>query len=156
MTQEKFTFFWSGPFSQWYSCGFIVDDMSFNCAEQYMMYRKAMLFNDVETAKKIMASRSPRQQKSLGRTVKPFDPNKWNESARGIVFTGNYAKFSQNPLLLEALLITKGTTLVEASPYDTVWGIGLKADDPLALDRRTWRGTNWLGEVLTSVREKLA
>ena len=71
------------------------------------------------------------------------------------MFQGNYAKFTQNPDLLKTLIDTIGTTLVEASPYDKVWGIGLAEDDPKALNRETWEGTNWLGEVLTDLRTYL-
>jgi len=71
------------------------------------------------------------------------------------VFAGNYARFSQNPDQRELLFATRGTTLVEASPHDRVWGIGLAADDPRALDRSQWLGLNLLGEALTRVREAL-
>jgi ribA/ribD-fused uncharacterized protein len=150
---EKFTFFWSGPFSQWHRCKFTVDGVEYNCAEQYMMHQKALFFGDKETAKKILETTSPKAQKALGRQVTPFDQGKWEGVARDVVLRGNLAKFKQNPDLLEKLLATKGTTLVEASPYDKIWGIGLKEDDPKAQDRATWRGKNWLGQVLTAARE---
>lgn len=150
---EQFTFFWNGPFSQWHLSDFTVNDITFNCAEQYMMYEKAMLFEDYDTAVKILETDAPRKQKALGRTVSNFDPDQWNKVARDIVFAGNVAKFTQNDQLKEVLLETKGTILVEASPYDKVWGIGLKQNDPRSLNRKTWRGTNWLGEVLTNVRD---
>lgn len=150
---EQFTFFWNGPFSQWHPSAFIVNDITFKCAEQYMMYQKAMLFGDEDTVGKILTTNDPRKQKSLGRMVSDFDPNRWNEVARDVVFAGNVEKFAQNADLKEMLLQTKGTTLVEASPYDKIWGIGLNESDPRALNRETWRGTNWLGEVLTEVRE---
>lgn len=150
---EQFTFFWNGPFGQWHLSDFTVNDITFNCAEQYMMYEKAMLFEDYDTAVKILETDDPWEQKALGRTVSDFDPDQWNEVARDIVFAGNVAKFTQNNQLKEVLLKTKGTTLVEASPYDKIWGIGLKQNDPRALNRETWRGSNWLGEVLTEVRE---
>ncbi len=152
---EQFTFFWNGPFSQWHPSSFVVNDITFKCAEQYMMYEKGMLFEDYDIAVKILETDDPRKQKSLGRTVSNFDPNQWNEVARDIVFQGNIHKFTQNDDLQEILLQTEGTTLVEASPYDKIWGIGLKESDPRALNRETWRGTNWLGEVLTEVRDFL-
>lgn len=163
MNKEKFTLFWSGPFSQWHNCEFVdnkfltgdLKDSKFNCAEQYMMLGKALKFFDYETAQRIMRSTSPKEQKKLGRQVKNFDPVKWDEVARDIVYMGNYLKFTQNKDLLKLLLDTKGTTLVEASPFDTIWGIGLAEDNPLAQDRSTWKGTNWLGEVLTKLREDL-
>lgn len=150
---EQFTFFWNGPFSQWYLSDFTVNDITFNCAEQYMMYEKAMLFEDYDIAVKILETDAPWEQKALGRMVSDFDLDQWNEVARDIVFAGNVAKFTQNNQLKEILLKTKGTTLVEASPHDKIWGIGLKQNDPKALNRETWRGSNWLGEVLTKVRD---
>jgi len=153
---EKFTFFWSGPFSQWYPAMFKVDGKRFLCAEQFMMFKKAEFFGDINTAEKIMLAPDPKTQKALGRSVQGFDVDSWNENAKAFVYMGNYNKFTQNNDLLKKLFATIGTTLVEASPYDTIWGIGLKEDDPSALDRNKWRGTNWLGEVLTSLREDLS
>jgi len=152
---EQFTFFWNGPFSQWHPSVFIVNDITFKCAEQYMMYKKGMLFEDYDIAIKILATDDPRKQKSLGRTVSNFNPDQWNAVARDIVFRGSMAKFTQNANLKEILLQTKGTTFVEASPYDKIWGIGLKENDPKALNRETWQGENWLGEILTEVRDSL-
>lgn len=131
-----------------------MDGVSYNSAEQYMMARKALLFGDMKSYEKIMASGSPREQKALGRTVRDFNADIWNREARDYVYTANMAKFSQNPDLKRFLLETEGL-IVEASPLDTIWGIGLDEDDPEALDRSKWKGTNWLGEVLTKVRTEL-
>ncbi len=150
---EKFTFFWNGPFSQWYPSKFKIDDVEYNCCEQWMMAEKARFFHDFESEKKIMETDSPKEQKALGRKVKGFDAEEWNKVARDIVFDGNEAKFCADENLQKVLLETRGTCLVEASPYDKVWGIGLAEDDPRALDRSQWQGTNWLGEVLDQVRE---
>lgn len=154
---EKFTFFWKSysPFSQWHPANFTINELSFNCAEQYMMYMKATLFNDEETAEKILNAVTPSEQKSLGRKVKNFDKELWESNCKKFVYDANYAKFTQNPELLGKLLKTKGTTLVEASPSDCIWGVGLAQDDPRIQNRETWRGTNWLGEVLTKVREDI-
>ena len=158
MTGEKFTFFWQtrSPFSQWHPCVFNLGGIKYCCTEQYMMAHKAMLFDDPESHRRIMATESPREHKKLGRKVANFDPDVWNKNAKDIVFRGNIAKFTQNEDLKRALLATKGTTLVEASPYDKIWGIGLAEDDPRALKRETWLGMNWLGEILTKVRNKIA
>jgi ribA/ribD-fused uncharacterized protein len=155
MTQEAFTFFWRGPFSQWHPSQFVVGGIAFSHAEQFMMYGKAMLFGDRETAGRILKAQTPKEQKALGRKVNGFDEAVWGLFREGVVFTGSYAKYTQNPALRKALLATRGTTLVEASPYDRVWGIGLGEDDPRARDRARWRGLNLLGEALTRVREAL-
>lgn len=156
MSEETFTFFYTGPFSQWKVCKFSTDEgVIFTSAEQYMMYKKAKLFNDTKTAKMIMEATKPKDQKALGRLVKNFDKQKWDAVARDIVYNGNYHKFKQNPDLWRSLELTKGTTLVEASPTDRIWGIGLDAKDKRCLSRDTWLGTNWLGEVLVKVRDDL-
>jgi ribA/ribD-fused uncharacterized protein len=155
VTQERFTFFWSGPFSQWHPSTFTIDGTLYVTAEQYMMAEKARLFRDEEIRQRILATTNPRDQKALGRKVRFFDADRWNESARDIVYRGNRAKFTTHRDLLAVLFDTEGTTIVEASPLDTIWGIGLAADSPDAHDRTRWRGTNWLGEVLTQLRDTL-
>ncbi len=152
---EEFYFFWKHRLSQWHMVNFVVDGIIFNCCEQFMMCSKALLFNDLETSYKIMDSRNPYEHQQLGRRVKNFDLDKWNEHARDIVYTGNYARFTQNEDDKELLLSTGNKQIVESSPVDKIWGIGLAATDPRALNRATWRGTNWLGEVLTQVREDI-
>ena len=152
---EEFYFFWKHRLSQWHMSNFVINGTVFVCAEQYMMYSKSLLFNDLETSYKIMDSRNPHEHQKLGRVVKNFDLNVWNENARKIVYTGNYARFTQNEDDKELLLSTGDKTCVEASPVDKIWGIGLAATDPRALNRATWRGRNWLGEVLTQVREDI-
>src|SRR5436190_13093096 len=101
-----YTFFFTevSPFSQWHAAEFIVDDVAFRCAEQYMMYGKAKLFVDDEIASQILLAAHPREQKALGRKVANFDPVRWEREREAIVYTGNHAKFTQNPPLLEALL----------------------------------------------------
>jgi ribA/ribD-fused uncharacterized protein len=152
---ERFTFFWSGPFSQWFKSAFTLEGQRYVTAEQYMMAEKARLFGDIEVRDAILATPNAREQKALGRQVRHFDADRWNAAARDIVYRGNRAKFLANPKLLEQLLATKGTTIVEASPDDSIWGIGLAEDDPGASDRTKWQGTNWLGEVLTRLRDDL-
>lgn len=152
---EKFTFFWAGPFSQWHKSKMVIDGINFSTAEQYMMYSKAMLFGDTEIAEKILKTSNPKDQKALGRLVKNFDNKIWQKNCREIVYKGNYAKFTQDVTLKRQLLATAGTTLVEASPYDRIWGVGLAADDPRINDRSKWLGTNLLGEILTELRENL-
>uniref|UniRef100_A0A7S4NKS3 NADAR domain-containing protein n=1 Tax=Paramoeba aestuarina TaxID=180227 RepID=A0A7S4NKS3_9EUKA len=153
--QEKFTFFHRGPFSQWHKSKFYEDGVEFSSAEQYMMYQKAKLFNDQVTANKIMKTHSPKEQKALGRQVRGFKNKVWNNNKEAIVTQGNYLKFSQNKELREHLFNTTGTTLVEASPNDTIWGIGLHEADPRAQSRDTWLGENLLGQCLNNTRARL-
>lgn len=157
MMEEKFTYFWSNksPFSNWFKANFEVNGVKYSSSEQYMMYHKALLFGDAEIAEQIMATANTGKQKALGRNVKNFSQEKWENQCKQIVYDGNFAKFTQNKELLKHLLKTKGTTLVEASPVDFVWGIGLAEDDPRAKNRNQWMGKNWLGEVLTELRENL-
>jgi ribA/ribD-fused uncharacterized protein len=155
MSDEKFTFFYGGPFSNWLACDFEVDGVKYVSTEQYMMAEKARLFGDKIAADEIMATTDPQKAKIWGRKVGNFDAKVWNEKARDIVYKGCHAKFKQNIGLFYLLMDTDGTTLVEASPTDQIWGIGWGDDDKEALSRDTWQGSNWLGEVLTKVREDL-
>jgi len=152
---ENYEFFWSGPFSQWHPCKFEIDGDMYNCTEQYMMQQKALFFGDELTASKIMNTLHPKQQKKLGREVSNFIAEKWSVVCEEIVYKGNHAKFTQNEKLLNKLLDTKDKTLVDASPCDKIWGIGLLEDDPRAQDPEQWLGLNLLGKVLTKLRDDL-
>ncbi|XP_078575275.1 uncharacterized protein LOC144861327 [Branchiostoma floridae x Branchiostoma japonicum] len=155
--KERFTFFWlkDSPFSQFHPSWFKVDDVMYCCAEQYMMYQKAVVFEDHEIGQQILETDVPPEIKALGRQVRNYDDDIWNAHCQRVVKEGNRAKFTQNPLLLKKLLATKGTTLVEASPNDTKWGIGLHEKNPKAFNRSTWRGQNLLGAILTELRDEL-
>jgi ribA/ribD-fused uncharacterized protein len=153
--KNKFTFFWGGPFSQWAKSRFKIDGVVYNTTEQYMMAQKALLFNDTEIFDQIMSESNPKEQKALGRKIKGFNKEVWEAECRNIVFNGNYAKFTQNDDLYKELMATVGTELVEASTEDPIWGIGLAETDSRAWDKSTWLGTNWLGEAITAVRDKL-
>jgi ribA/ribD-fused uncharacterized protein len=154
---ESYHYFWETkhPFSQWHKCSFEVDGKIFTSAEQYMMYEKAILFGDIDSATKILNTNNVREQKELGRQVKGFDNELWGINAPTIVYKGNKEKFRQNKEFLNLLLSTKGQTIVEASPDDTIWGIGLTEKQEEANSIFTWKGTNWLGIVLTELREEL-
>jgi ribA/ribD-fused uncharacterized protein len=153
---EQFTFFYGGPASQWAAGDFTIEGVVYNCAEQYMMAEKARLFNDDDALKIIMGTNNPKIQKAAGRTVRGFVKEIWEQNAKLYVYRANFAKFMQNQEALTWLMTTRGTTLVEASPWDKIWGIGLDGNDPRARDRSTWLGTNWLGEIVTHVREDIA
>ncbi len=154
---NQFTFFWheTSPFSQFYPARFVVDNKQFNCAEQFMMYSKAITFEDSETAKLILEETKPEKQKKLGRMVKNFDADKWSTISEQVVYQGNYAKFTQNEDLLKELFKTQNTELAETSPTDTIWGIGLPENSPKIYDKSKWRGQNKLGVVLTKLRNDL-
>lgn len=142
-------------FSQWWPARFEVDGVEYPTAEHWMMAGKARLFGDGDRLQAILGADSPKQAKAMGRGVKPFDPARWDAAKRQIVFDGNLAKFSQNPELAAFLIDTGTKVLVEASPVDRVWGIGLAADDERANDPTQWRGDNLLGFVLMDVRDRL-
>lgn len=142
-------------FSQWYAATFRVNDEVFRTAEHYMMLRKARLFGDEPTARQILAAPTPNDAKSLGRKVRGFSEETWNAQREEIVVTGNLAKFSQHLPLRRFLLETADAVLVEASPLDAIWGIGLAHDHPQAPDPANWPGLNLLGFALMRVREQL-
>jgi len=153
---EEFVLFWGGEFSQWYTADMFIDGKKYNCCEQYMMAEKARTFSDQISLEKIMSSKDPREQKAIGRKVANFNADVWNAISRKVVYKANMAKFCQNYDCFEVLMETGNKTIVEASPYDKIWGIGLAEDDPRALDRSQWQGTNWLGEVIMKVRDTLS
>ncbi len=164
--QPHFIFFWShrarrdgkigaSCLSQWWPSSFELDGVTYPTAEHYMMAQKALLFGDEEAFRKISTAPEPRIAKKLGRSVQGFDEHLWREHRFDIVLRGNEAKFSQNHDLLTFLLNTQNAILVEASPVDRIWGIGVKADDPCAMDPVNWRGQNLLGFALMEVRSHL-
>ena len=142
-------------FSQFYPCRFIENGQSFICAEQYMQYKKAKLFGDNQCGQLILASESPIQHKRFGRRVKPFSERIWSNQAKSIVKRGSMHKFQQNRTLKQRLLNTYPKQLVETSPYDRTWGIGLSIEDLKIHDPSRWRGSNILGQILAEVREEL-
>lgn len=152
---DAFHFFWSGPFSQWQRAEFVLDGDEFNTAEQAMMVGKARVFGDRLVAAKILATRDARKQKALGRQVRGFDNAVWDQHKVDIVRRANLAKFRQNKGLRRKLFQTGDRVLVEASPLDAIWGIGLDADAARQTPPDAWPGQNLLGKVLTEVREVL-
>lgn len=161
----EFIFFWghSAPagvikkscFSQWYPCEFTLDGVRYHTTEQYMMAQKALLFRDEEVYAQIMAADNPKTYKALGRKIRNFDQKVWDAHKFDIVVRGNIGKFSQNPGLKEFLLSTGEKVLVEASPYDGIWGVKLGLNDPLIQNPNNWQGENLLGFALMEVRDIL-
>ncbi|HAA6519134.1 TPA: NADAR family protein [Listeria monocytogenes] len=162
----KYTFFWGHQpaedgkiskscFSQWWICSFKVDGVEYNCAEQFMMAEKAKLFNDMEMREKILAAKHPKQAKDFGRLIRGFQEDIWLKNRFNIVMRANQAKFSQNEELKKFLMQTKKRILVEASPVDKIWGIGMAADNKNVENPLYWKGLNLLGFALMAVRDEL-
>ncbi|MGC9670154.1 NADAR family protein [Planosporangium sp. 12N6] len=141
--------------SQWYPASFDVDGTTYPTAEHYMMAAKARLFGDAAAAEAVLAAPTPDRAKSVGRRVRRFDERTWAAHRYDVVVAGNLAKFQQHPPLLRFLLATGSRVLVEASPDDRIWGIGLSAEAPDAQSPARWRGQNLLGFALMEVRAKL-
>ena len=149
--------FWQPPsvFSQWTPSPFTVGLVNYTCAEQFMMASKARLFGDDSALSAILATDDPREQKRIGRQIRHFDHELWQQKCDNTVLQGNLAKFSQNDEMRLALIHTGQRRLAEASPHDKLWGIGLSACDYRASSPSTWRGSNLLGQALEHVRETL-
>jgi len=133
----------------------VEEDITYYSCEQYMMAKKAKLFNDEKVYDMIMSEEYPSEQKRLGKMVSNFNQVVWDKHKFDIVVNANYLKFTQNEMLKESLSSTGDKTIVEASPYDTIWGIGLSCDDDKILDESNWQGENLLGKAIMKVRTVL-
>lgn len=155
-TGERFLFFWGAesPLSQWHPAPSGYGALTLPTAEHWMMAGKAWVFGDEEMFARITQTPSPASAKALGRKVRGFDVDVWRERSKDVVYLGNERKFSE-PSLRAFLLSTEDATLVEASPLDRIWGIGLGAANPSASRRAHWRGENRLGHILTKLRADL-
>lgn len=155
-----YTLFFSekDEFSNWYMRDFKVKGITFNCMEQYMMYSKAILFKDEKIAREILEYKGDKPQKKykeLGKLVSNFSENIWVAKRENIVTAGLVQKFIQHDDLKRKLLSTKGTRLVEASPYDHIWGVKMGQNDPDITNPEKWRGLNLLGKCLERAREHI-
>lgn len=164
LSTEEHLYFWinkpgstvsKGCLSQWYGAKFKEGRITFHNCEQYMMYHKAILFQDNIIANKILGTIDAKEIKALGRQVRNFDETTWDLHKVRIVKQGNLLKFSQNEKLSVYLLDTGNRILIEASPYDKIWGVGLKETDLLIQNPDTWKGENLLGFILMEVRDEL-
>ncbi|MDH6516162.1 ribA/ribD-fused uncharacterized protein [Streptomyces sp. SAI-208] len=162
----KFLYFWghrprpdgrvgASCLSQWWPSPFVVDGVTYATAEHWMMAGKARLFDDPEAERRIVAAGHPSQAKAAGRLVRGFDEQIWRRERFGIVVEGSVHKFAAHEDLRQFLLNTGDRVLVEASPVDRVWGIGLAADDEAAGHPERWRGPNLLGFALMEARDRL-
>jgi ribA/ribD-fused uncharacterized protein len=141
--------------SQWYPAPFEVGGLHYASAEHYMMWEKALLFADTEAQARVLMARSPAEAKKIGRAVRGFDEARWAARRSEAVVRGNVAKFEQHPDLRDVLLATEARVLVEASPRDRVWGIGLGVERGRAVGPEGWRGLNLLGFALMEARARL-
>lgn len=158
---DKYIYFWGEFPSNWYKCHFTIEDngktLHFFNSEQYFMYIKAITFGDNEIAEEILLKgKNPKVAKALGRKVKNYDDKVWNEKRYQVMVDANMLKYSQNEDLKKLLLNTtfEGKHFCEASPLDTIWGLGVGESEALD-DQSNWKGQNLLGKVLDEVREKL-
>ena len=163
--KAKYVYFWAHTqhgaeidqscLSQWFPASFSHSALEFPTAEHFMMHRKAELFGDSEIAEKILGAETPGEAKALGREVCGFEEAVWAEARSEIVVAGNLAKFSQNSELREYLLATGSRVLVEASPVDPIWGIGMDKASAMDSHPNEWQGLNLLGFALMQVRSEL-
>lgn len=144
-----------GCFSQWWPSSFKVGEQEYRTAEHFMMYSKAKLFGDDEIAEQVLQTEGCREAKALGRKVENFDSELWREHRFAIVLRGNLAKFSQNQDLKDYIASTKEAVIVEASPTDSTWGIGLAEEEAVGLSPEEWPGLNLLGFALMRTRALL-
>jgi len=151
---QQYHFFWQAQsvFSNWYAYDFDHNGIWFNCAEQAMMFEKAIAFDDKETAKEILRTNNPRDQKALGKQVKRFNSETWDSVKYETVKSILRSKF-QSQMMQNYLLKYKGLTFVEASPYDRIWGIGFTESDALP-NIANW-GENLLGKMLTEISNEI-
>jgi len=154
------TFFWhdneeNGYMSNWYPSKFVIDDFEYLHVEQYLMSQKAKLFHDSKAYTAILKATTPKECKALGRSVVPFDSEKWDSIKHEVLKTAVRAKFEQDETLKSKLLDTGNSIIAEASPYDNVWGIGMDADAAATVEPVKWKGQNLLGIALMEVRSDL-
>lgn len=157
ITTDTHLYFYGSTFSNWAPAYFFdpIAQAEFANAEQGFMFHKARFFNDEAVATKILVTTSPRDVKALGREIRGYNDVAWSCVRYGYMVWVNYLKFVANTTIRNDLVATGNLTLVEASPYDTIWGIGLGEQDPLIYDEKTWKGQNLLGKALMDVRQMI-
>lgn len=158
-TTVKALGFWGNesPFSNFYPCEIRIayqnKERVLKTSEHLFMIFKANRFDDLDAIEKIIDAQSPMKAKSIGRSVKEYDDDAWRVERYTYMVQALVLKFSQNDELRERLLATGDIHLVEASPYDAIWGVKLKVNDPKILKQSEWKGKNLLGEALMHARE---
>ena len=156
-TTDKYIFFWgnSDIYSNWHPAKFRLEGNTLANSEQAMMYEKAKLMGDEKTMAKILKTTNPKKVKELGREVNPWKESLWEKHRLNIMVKVCYVKFKENPTLMAELLATEDKIIVEASPYDKIWGIGMREEDEGIENPKKWQGLNLLGQALMIVRNML-
>ena len=160
----KYIFFWGqshdsrldiGPFvfSQWYPSKFSIDGIEYKSAEHWMMAQKALLFGNHDIFQQIISEEKPAAVKALGRQITGFDQNTWDANKFNLVVRGNAEKFKQDEQLKNYLVSTGDRVIVEASPVDNIWGIGLAKDHRGIKNPHNWKGQNLLGFAIMEARD---
>lgn len=155
---DKFVFFFGDAdiYSNWrMGTPFKMNGVKFSCGEQAMMHEKARLMGDIAIIPKIMSATHPRDMKKFGRQVQNWDESLWRANRKNIMFQICFNRMDQNKDARAHLIATGNRTIVEASPYDKIWGIGLGEFSPGVEDPKNWKGLNLLGEAFMEVRESL-
>ena len=132
-----------------------IDETEYSCVEQFYMAKKAEKFSDKEAKMKIMSSNNPNEINFLGKNVKNFQQQKWNECAYDIMKKGVTEKFRQNQELADLLKNTGKTVIGEGSSKDLTWGTGVSVFHADAFDKAKWRGRNQLGKILMGIRDSI-
>lgn len=154
--EPEFVFFWDGPYSQWAYSPFHYRGHKFETAEHYMMFSKAMFFKDHDNALRILKEPDPSEVKKIGREIPNYVEEEWARVRYDVVTIGTILKFSQNPDFYQTMVDDMGKIIVEASPYDRIWGIGLRETDSGIYNIDNWQGDNLLGYAIMRARARLA
>ena len=152
---DKYVAFWGSCFSNFFPCNFTLEGKHWTTSEKYFMWKKAMTFGDTEIADEILNNDDPRTVKKLGRQVKDFSSDVWDRVKFDIMYNAVKAKFTQDSDCNKCIKIFEKQKFIEGSPYDVVWGVGIRYDDENVFDENKWKGENLLGKIVTIVRDEI-
>lgn len=151
---DNYVAFWGSCFSNFFPTHFYLDGRYWTSSEKYFMYQKAITFGDEEIADKILSSNEPKECKEFGRQVKNFNSEEWDKVKEEVMYKAVKAKFEQDGLCRTCLLLYQTKHFVEGSPFDKIWGVGIKYNDERITDEKNWKGENLLGKILDKVRDE--
>lgn len=155
VSNDEFVAFWGSCFSNFFPTRFYLDGRYWTTSEKYFMYTKAITFDDKEVAEKILKTDNPKECKNLGRQVKNFNSEEWDSVKEEIMYKAVKAKFEQDGLCNYCIMKFIHQKFVEGSPYDKIWGVGIKYDNDEIFNEKNWKGENLLGKILTKVRDDI-